>query len=852
MWRVTWTGLIAHRVRYALTTLAVLLGVAFMGGTLVLTDTVSRTFDGLFADVYRSTSVVVRAAQAYSPALTFTSQRAQINASLIPQVSSVPGVKEVRVGISGYAQLVGRDGKPIGNPAQGAPTLGQAWNDITAMNPYNIVAGGRPPRAPREVAIDKHSASVGHLRVGDQVTILTKAAPAVYTITGLVRWENADSPLGASISLFTQATAEEILGTPGEVDEIAVSADPGISQSVMAERMRAALNNPRLEVVTGKQITEENQTAVHKSLAFFNTFLLVFALIALFVGSFLIFNTFSIVVAQRLRELALLRAVGASRWQIAGTVLGEAVAVGFLASVAGLGAGIGLAAGLRAMLSALGLDIPSTGLVVSARTVIVCLAVGTLITVLACIPPARRAATIAPIAALTDVDTGDESRRLARTVSGALVAVAGVTLLLVALFVDVDNRITLVGVGAAASFVGVTMLAPLVIRPVGRVLGLLVSWRGPAGQIARNNAVRSPRRTAATAAALMVGVAVVAVMTMVASSIKSSVNAVVDSTMRADFIINSGGQPGATAGFSPALQKQLATVPVVATATGVRAGPVRIYGSSTIIEAADPSHINDLFDIGVVAGDITKLSSTGIGISSQFAKDHHLALGQTVEATFPSTGPQELVVQAIYDHRDLAGDYVLALAAAERNFTSQLDVQVYLKLAPGVSLAAGRQAIEPVLAGYPTAKLLDRQEYKKTQLAQIDQLLNLVYGLLGLALLIALIGIANTLSLAIHERTRELGLLRAVGMTRGQLRSSIRYESLIVALLGAVEGLVVGVLLGWAIVRAMRSQGVTQLSVPVATLLIVAVLAGIAGVVASVAPGRRAARLDVLHAIGAE
>jgi putative ABC transport system permease protein len=396
------------------------------------------------------------------------------------------------------------------------------------------------------------------------------------------------------------------------------------------------------------------------------------------------------------------------------------------------------------------------------------------------------------------------------------------------------------------------MLAPLVIRPVGRTLGLLISWRGPAGQLARNNTIRSPRRTAATAAALMVGVAVVALMTMVASSIKTSVDSVVDATMRADFVINSGGQAGATAGFSPSLQQKLATLPQVQTATGVRAGPVRILGSSTIIEAADPSQINDLFDIGVVAGDITKLSPAGIGISSQLANDKQLALWQTIDATFPTTGTKQFVIQAIYRQRDLAGDYVLPLAAAQRNFASQLDYQVYLKLRPGIGMASGRQAIDAVLAGYPTAKLLDRDQYKKTQLTQIDQLLNLVYGLLGLALLIALIGIANTLSLAIHERTRELGLLRAIGMTRGQLRSSIRYESLLVALLGAVEGLVVGVLLGWAIVVAMRSQGVTQLSVPIATLAIIAVLVGLFGVVASVAPGRRAARLDILHAIGTE
>jgi putative ABC transport system permease protein len=376
----------------------------------------------------------------------------------------------------------------------------------------------------------------------------------------------------------------------------------------MVKNLRAALPESSLDIVTGSQITKEGQDSVRRSLSFFNTFLLVFALIALFVGSFLIFNTFSIVVAQRLRELALLRAVGASRWQIWSLL---------------------------------------------------------------------------------------------------------------------DRR---------------------------------------------------PRRP----------------------------------------------------------------------------GPARIEGGSATVLAADPTHINDLFDVGVVAGDITSLSAQQIAVSTSTASSKHLALGQDVEVTFPTTGTKHFTVGAIYKARELAGDYVLPLAAAQVNFPNQLDFQVYVKLAPGISLSAGRSALEPALAAYPTAKLLDRAEYKASQLKQIDQLLNLVYGLLGLALLIALIGIANTLGLAIHERTRELGLLRAVGMTRRQLRATVRYEALIVALVGAIEGLVVGIGLGWAIVRALHSQGITRLAVPGTALIVVTLLAGLAAVLAAVAPGRRAARLDILRAITAD
>jgi putative ABC transport system permease protein len=455
------------------------------------------------------------------------------------------------------------------------------------------------------------------------------------------------------------------------------------------------------------------------------------------------------------------------------------------------------------------------------------------------------------VAALREVG-GHEPRLVRRTVAGSAVLLVGVTTLGLGLFSGISNPVAIVGAGAAIAFIGLTMLGPLVTRPLGHVLGSSLRWRGPIGRLAASNVTRNPRRTSATAAALMVGVAVVALMTVMAASIKSSVGSVVDSTMRADVVISSGtGQAGAT-GFSWTLQQRLARLPEVKSSTGVRAGPARVFGSSLEILATDPRHLSDLFDIGVKAGDVNKLTANGIAVSTEAASTHHLALGQPVTVTFPNSGDRTFVVQAIYRARDLAGDYFLPLQAAVRYFPSQLDFQVYVKFAPGVSASAGKAAVTAQLAQYPNAKALDRAEYKTAQLAQIDQLLNLVYGLLGLALLIALMGIANTLGLAIHERTRELGLLRAVGMTRGQLRSTIRYEAVIVAILGALEGIVAGVLLGWALVAALHDVGVSVLSVPVTPLVMFTVLAAVAGVIAAVFPGRRAARLDILAAIGSE
>jgi putative ABC transport system permease protein len=851
MWRITLPGLLAHKVRYSLTALAVVLGVAFMAGTLIFTDTIKNTFDGLFDDVYRNTDAVVRARQPVTPDTNFTNQRHLIDARLIDDVRSVPGVARARVGVGGYAQLVARDGHAIGNPAAGAATLGEGWNPgADSMEPYRFLPGGRPPRTGHEVAIDKHSADVGHLAVGDRVTVLTKRSPREYTITGIVRWGSADSPLGASITLFDLATAERVLAEPGSVDEIDVAAAPGVSQAEMVSRLRATLADPGLEVVTGAQVIEEGQTGIRDALSFFDTFLLVFAGVALFVGSFLIFNTFSIVVAQRMRELALLRAVGASRGQMVRSVLGESVVIGLVASFVGLGAGVGLAIGLRALLAAFGFAIPSSGLVVTPRTVVVSVVVGTVITLVAALMPAWKAGRVAPVAALQAVSAGEATRRVRRTLSGSAVVVVGATLLLIGLYADVSQRMRYVGIGAAALFVGVAVLGPVIARPLGRVLGLPLSWAGPAGTLARNNAVQNPKRTSAAAAALMVGVALVALIAVMASSTKSSISSVIDSSMRADFVVSGAGQPGGQSGFTPALQRSVAALPEVSSATGVRSGSVRIDGKTMVVLAVDPTHVDDLFDVDVQRGDFASMSATGIAISQQVAESRHLAVGDPMTVGFPTTGAQRFVVRVVYGARSLAGDYVLPIAAARANFSSQLDFQVYVKLAPDVSPDAGRKAVEGVLAAYPNANLLDRTEYKAEQEAQIDQLLGLMYGLLGLALVIALIGIANTLALSVHERTHELGLLRAVGMTRPQLRRTVRAEAVIIAVLGTVEGLVVGTLLGWAVVSALKSQGVTTLSIPFVQLAIVTVVASLAGVVAATAPGRRAARLDVLAAIG--
>jgi putative ABC transport system permease protein len=490
--------------------------------------------------------------------------------------------------------------------------------------------------------------------------------------------------------------------------------------------------------------------------------------------------------------------------------------------------------------------------VVSLRTVVTGLGVGILITLASAVWPALRAARIPPVTAMQN--TLAEPRRLParRIVPGAIMITGGAVVLSLSLFGHTGNRLLTAGAGAVGVFVGAGVLGPLLARPASRVLGAPLARRRTTGKLARQNAMRNPTRTAATAAALMVGVSLVSLMTIVASSTKDSVNAIIDSAMRADYVINSGGAPGGPGGFSPGLERSLSALPQVSTATGIRSSVAQIYGRTATVTATDPSKAAALFNVGVLHGRLAAMTPSGIAVSSQVADSRGLRIGSPVSLTFPATGRKTYHVQVIYKVRELAGDYVLPLAAATANFPQALDLQIFVKLAPGVTASTGRHAIGRVLASYPNATLTDQAQYKEQQAQQVNQLLNLVYGLLALALIIAFIGIANTLALSNYERIRELGLLRAVGMTRGQLRSVVRLESLIISLLGAFEGLILGIAFGWAIVAALRPQGITHLVIPVSQLLVIAAVAGLAGLVAAIPPSRHAARLDVLRAVTSE
>ncbi|HST48521.1 ABC transporter permease [Jatrophihabitans sp.] len=847
MFATTLKSLLAHRFRMLATALAIALGVAFMAGTLVLTDTMRQTFDNLFADVYRGTDVVVRVKAAFEGPQGGADLRGRVDAALIPRVQAVPGVSVAEGGVFGYARLVGKGGKALGNPTTGAPVLGTAWSDTGALNPFNLVAGA-PPRADDEVVIDKKSAGDGHLAVGDTTTVLVLGPPQRVRISGIARFGNADSPGGATTVIFTRAAAQRLVAEPGKFDSIEIVGTAGVSQAELAHRIGAVLP-AGTEAITGKAITAENQSAIRKALSFFNTFLLIFAVIALLVGGFMMFNTFAITVAQRTRENGLLRALGASRRQVLGSVLIEAFLVGLIASLVGMVAGVGVAVGLKNLLKATGVDIPAQGVVVRPGTEIIALVVGIGVTVVAALSPARRAAKVPPVAAMqlgVAGGTGYGSRQ--RILVGAAVLTAGVASLLWGLFGGVSQPVRLVGAGALLVFFGMSVLGRSVASPLSRLIGApLPRLRGITGEIARENAMRNPGRTAASASALMIGVGLVGFITIFVSSAKASIDHSISSGFTGDIVLDTGG--GVGGGVDPALAERVAKLPEVAVAAGLRQGVAQIGGAGTFLQAGDPATLLSIMRIDPREGSVNDLDAGSIAVYDKTARDKRWTIGSQIPAVFAKTGPRTLRLALIYSDNTQAGNYLLSRSGYEANFAGQFDSKVLIRKAPGVSTAAALAAVGTVAKDYPGVDLLDKAQYTHNQTAPFNQLLALIYALLGLAIVIALLGIANTLALSITERTREVGLLRAVGMTRSQLRSAIRWESVIIALQGTLLGLAIGIFFGWSLVAAMHDQGITVFRVPVISLLAVVLIAAVAGMIAAVPPSRRAAKLDVLRAV---
>ena len=844
MWRATVKGVLAHKLRLGLTALAIVLGVMFVSGTLILTDTLHATFDSLFTNVYQNVSFVVRGHAAFTG--NAGAVRNPIPESVAAGVRAVPGVAAANGAVTGYAQFVAPDGKAV--TTGGAPTIGLSFDPNPALSALKL-RQGTAPTTPHQVVVDAGTASKYHFHVGEQVRILLFGPTQTFTISGIAQFGTANNLAGATIAAFWLPTAQQLFHRVGQYDAVNVLAAPGADKA-QVQRAIARTLPPGVEVVTGQTVADEQASTINNALGFFSTALLIFAFIALFVGGFTIFNTFSIIVGQRTRELALLRILGASRRQVFRSVLAEAAIVGLVASLVGLGLGVLAAVGLQALLKGFGITLPSNGLVFQTRTVVAALVVGVGVTVVSAISPARRAVRIPPMAAISDqvAETDQSSRR--RVVTGSLLLVGGVVLLGVGLTAP---AIQLVGVGAVAIFLGVGMLAPLVARPMSSVIGRpLAALLGPSGKLGRENSMRSPKRTAQTSAALMVGLALVSTIAVFGASLSRSATASIDQAVRADYIVTSGSGGGPATQMSDSVATTATSIPGVTAVTTVYTGQFLLGDSVSTLGGVTTPGLARTINLRMESGSGEPALADGqLLIDTTTADSKHLAVGDSEKVTFARTGAETIRIGGIYKPNAVFGSYLVGGRYFADHFDNPLPVAVLITTAGGTS-ASAQHAVRTGLTPYPNVKVQTQAEFKKTQQAQVNQLLGIIYVLLALAVLIALIGIVNTLMLSVFERTHEIGLLRAVGMRRRQVRAMIRSEAVILSIFGAIIGLLLGTGLGVALSAALKKQGITDIVIPYASLVVFLVIAALLGLAAASWPARRAAKLDVLAAIAAE
>jgi putative ABC transport system permease protein len=856
MLRATLRSLLAHKVRLLLTTVAVVLGVAFVAGSLVFTDTLTKTFNELFTQTSADVSVTPQTAlgddtQNGGP----PSGAASLPASVLATVSSVEGVdRAVGVVFADGVQVVGKDGKTIGSGQ--APSFGSSWSGDPDLSPFRLT-DGRGPSATGEVAMDSETATKGGFSVGSTVHLVTPQGAREATLVGIFRYGTTGNLAGASITTMDLRSAQQLLLDGKDAfTSVDAKASAGVAQTTLKSRVQLALAplGGTVKVQTGAEAADQAAKSITDGLKFFSIFLLVFAGIALVVGSFLILNTFSMIVAQRTRELALLRAIGASRRQVTTSVLGEALFVGVLGSTLGLAVGILLSIGLRALFKVLGADLPRGSLVVSGGTILVSYLVGVLVTLVAAYFPARRAARIAPVAAMrTDVTPAPRSLRL-RGVLGAsvialgLLAVAGGLVGAASDTTSDGSHAALAGLGSVLVLIGVIVVSPSI---TGRVLGVLRApfraTAGATGRIALENARRNPRRTASTASALMIGLTLVSAIGVLASSWTASTDAVISSAIRADFV----AYTSTFQGFTPAVAKDIAATPGVAIVSPVQSAPARIAGSVTAVNGIDPSTIDQVLSLSVVSGSVQALSAGGLMVDDKTATANHWTVGSAVPVTFAS-GPTTLAVVGIYTANGAFSGPVVAGSTLLAHSGQSLDQVLYIKLAPGADATAVRTSIDTAITPYPSIQVKDQTEFKQQIHDQINQLLAVVILLLALAVLIAVLGVVNTLALSVIERTREIGLLRALGTSRRQLRLMVSLESVAISVFGAVLGVVLGLGIGIALQRALAGQGLTVLGVPWALVISVLVLSVLVGLFAAVFPAVRASRLNVLRAIATD
>jgi putative ABC transport system permease protein len=850
-------GFLQRKLRVTLTAIAIALGVALMAGTYILTDTINNSFAGIFKTANKGHDVVVTPSQKLGSKVS--SEVSPIDEAMLARVRSVPGVAQAAGSIFSLGTFLNVHGKRLTTVHAPAFVASEVPARFESFSPLR----GRFPTGPDEVAIDEATAERANLKLGQQMLIAATAPAKHYTIVGIVKFAGSQSFGGAGAGVLTLAEAQRVVGEQGSYDQIDVAAKAGVTPAALRDRIRALLPGT-VEVRTGAQQAAKQTSDLESNLGFLRTFLLIFAYVSLFVGAFIIFNTFSITVAQRTREFGLLRTLGASRRQILRAVLFEGVLLGVGGSLLGLLGGIALAPALDQLFKAFGADLPDSGTVLQTRTIVVSLLVGTSVTLLAGMMPAFRATRVPPIAALREGVEIPPRTPITRGRHAVPILLALIVLRIVIAIVQGEGFGTvaiLVAIGFVFMYIRLRQRSRgrryRVVPALARTIGVLVSWRGITGRLARENAMRQPGRTMVTAAALTVGLALVTFVAVLAAGVKTSIDHAVSRSFAGDLIVENsqgGNEQGIPALVAPALRR----VPGVASVTPIAFTVGRLHGLSenSSVTAVEPATFERVYRIEWKQGSpatLLSLGNSGTVITKSFADAHHLKVGQSIRVLTPSERTVALTVRGIAtDETRLLGNLTITLGLARAAFGQREDALDFISYAPGASNAQVQPAVDRLLAAsFPQTQSRTAAQFKADQASAIDSLLTLIYVLLALSVIVSLFGIVNTLILSIYERTRELGMMRAIGTSRRQVRQMIRYESLITALIGGVLGLLIGVL-GAVITSFTLSGSGFVLSIPVGTLVILLFVAAFAGVIAAQPPARRAARLDLLQALGAE
>ena len=857
MFRLAVKMTLARTGRLVLTSLAVILGTAFLSGTFVFRDTINQTFDRLFADVFRDVNAYVRSTTFLE--LDFGGeQRAATPVSVLETVRGVAGVTSATGDIQAFARVIGKDGEPLGSDGNGPPTFGGiASSDSAGL--WSITEG-RLPVGPNEVILDKATADNGEFVVGDNVRVVAVRGTREFTLVGIASYGDISSPGGATFALFDQPTASEFLLQPGFVDAILVEGDDSVSDEVLAQRINAALSaDLKLETLTGAEITAEVQGQIKDVLNIFSTFLIVFSYIALGIGSFVIYNVFSITAAQRLRENALLRAIGASRRQVSRALLVESTAMGVVGSVIGFGIGILLSQLLSALLKATGFEVPTQGLAISTSAFVNTFVAGVLVTVLAAWRPARRAGRVPPLAALRDTALDSAGNITRRVIVGLIIVALGGVGLVSAMR---DAPIQILGLGVLGVFTGILVLGPAIARPVALTLGIPVAkLRGVSGAMARQNAARNPKRTSRTAAPVLLGVALVTAFTALAASIRSEIRDTFGDAFSGDIALTVDAR--GFGGIPLTITDQIAGLPGVAQATGVGFTSVRLSdpneppaltqaGASqrgVFVQTINPASITGLFDLGVTEGNLSSLGKDGIFVAASRATEKGWEIGTRLQVTRVDGVVIDAEIRGFVSGDTSFANYVASREMFADSPTPIFDAFVYIKVATGSVISEVQARVAAISSDAGIGTLLSKEQFIDDQAAQINQILALIYGLLGLSIIIAIVGIVITLLLSVFERRREIGLLRAVGMTKSQVRTTVRWESVITSLLGAVSGVVLGVVMGVVVVAALDDEGDIAFRLPINETLSIVFISFLLGVLAAVYPAWRATRVNVVEAI---